>query len=332
MISLASLDKILSKGPEESWKYISDHIWNIFSKPINKTDIEKEYSLRDSQTNDIESLLATSCSDLWDEFDRCISKTSEEVKSFWNNSSDGKAILILDGLSIREVPFILQGLKSRNYIIDKACITGTELPSHTDAFAQAIGISKRSSLTNNEKSKKSIFNNAYTDCIGLSWHESKKIIGSQPNLLIWHEYPDSKIHELKGYGCNIQNLSKDIYNAFTDEEFLEFIKKISTGRDVIITSDHGYANTGMFMDITDKNVKDYLQKNYKSSRYREAKDNEQVWIPAIEKTIKRNNKDYTFVLNKIKWKGPSGYPTLSHGGLSLLEVMVPFIQFRQEGK
>ncbi|MDU2146555.1 MAG: hypothetical protein E7E58_01065 [Paeniclostridium sordellii] len=332
MISLASLDNILSKRPEESWKYISDCVWNIFSQQINETCIENEASLRDSLTNDIESLLATSCSDLWDEFDRCISKTSDEVKSFWSNSSDGKAVLILDGLSMRELPFILQGLESRNYTIDKACITGAELPSHTNSFAKAIGISSRSSLTNNEKSKKSIFNNAYTDCIGLSWDESKEIISSQPNLFIWHEYPDKKVHELDSYGCTIQNLSKNMYSVFSDEKFWEFIKKISTGRDVIITSDHGYAHTGMFMDVTDNDVKDYLKKQYKSARYRKTQNNEQVWVPAIEKSINSNHGDYTFVLNKIKWKVPGGYPTLSHGGLSLLEVMVPFIQFRQEGK
>jgi hypothetical protein len=35
---------------------------------------------------------------------------------------------------------------------------------------------------------------------------------------------------------------------------------------------------------------------------------------------------YHIVIGQRKWKVQSGFPNLSHGGLSLLEVAVPFIE------
>lgn len=41
--------------------------------------------------------------------------------------------------------------------------------------------------------------------------------------------------------------------------------------------------------------------------------------------------DATFALGRRKWKSQGGYPTLTHGGLSLLEVAVPFIELSRTG-
>jgi hypothetical protein len=33
-----------------------------------------------------------------------------------------------------------------------------------------------------------------------------------------------------------------------------------------------------------------------------------------------------FALGRRKWRSAGGYPTLAHGGLSLLEVAAPFVE------
>jgi hypothetical protein len=35
---------------------------------------------------------------------------------------------------------------------------------------------------------------------------------------------------------------------------------------------------------------------------------------------------HLYVNGRRKWKSQGGYPTLTHGGLSVLEVAVPFIE------
>jgi hypothetical protein len=37
------------------------------------------------------------------------------------------------------------------------------------------------------------------------------------------------------------------------------------------------------------------------------------------------------VNGRRKWKSAGGYPTLIHGGLSVLEVAVPFIELSKKG-
>jgi hypothetical protein len=38
---------------------------------------------------------------------------------------------------------------------------------------------------------------------------------------------------------------------------------------------------------------------------------------------------HTLALGRRKWKSQGGYPTLTHGGLSLLEMAVPFIEIEK---
>jgi hypothetical protein len=38
---------------------------------------------------------------------------------------------------------------------------------------------------------------------------------------------------------------------------------------------------------------------------------------------------HLLAVGRWKWKSQGGYPTLTHGGLSLLEVLSPFVELTQ---
>jgi len=42
--------------------------------------------------------------------------------------------------------------------------------------------------------------------------------------------------------------------------------------------------------------------------------------------INNSHGDHLLALGRWKWKSQGGYPTLTHGGLSLLEVLSPFVE------
>ncbi len=50
------------------------------------------------------------------------------------------------------------------------------------------------------------------------------------------------------------------------------------------------------------------------------------WMPPISLRLTTTHGTYQFALGRRKWKSAGGYPTLAHGGLSLLEVAVPFVE------
>jgi hypothetical protein len=104
------------------------------------------------------------------------------------------------------------------------------------------------------------------------------------------------------------------------------VERMSTGRRLIITSDHGYAASGMFADVSDKEQVGWLKVVFGSSRFVSGSGAAQHWMPPIALSLITKHGTSQFALGRRKWRSAGGYPTLAHGGLSLLEVAVPFIE------
>ena len=106
---------------------------------------------------------------------------------------------------------------------------------------------------------------------------------------------------------------------------------MTTGRRLVITSDHGYAASGLFADVSDKEQAAWLKANFGSSRFAYGAGSSQHWVPPISLCLSTAHGTNQFAVGRRKWKSAGGYPTLAHGGLSLLEVAVPFIILEKKG-
>jgi hypothetical protein len=104
------------------------------------------------------------------------------------------------------------------------------------------------------------------------------------------------------------------------------VERMSKGRRLVITSDHGYAASGLFIDVTNKDQANWLKTNFGSSRFAHGAGTPHHWVPPISLCLDTSNGVNQFALGRRKWRSSGGYPTLAHGGLSLLEVSVPFIE------
>ena len=93
----------------------------------------------------------------------------------------------------------------------------------------------------------------------------------------------------------------------------------------MITSDHGYAASGLFPD-SNKEQTEYLKRVFKSGRWNDTENEAGSWVPPIDLYVQTRHHHYLFVNGRRKWKSAGGYPTLTHGGLTVLEVAVPFIE------
>jgi hypothetical protein len=94
---------------------------------------------------------------------------------------------------------------------------------------------------------------------------------------------------------------------------------------MVITSDHGYDASGLFPD-SDKKQTDYLKKTFKSGRWMDGNGDTGHWVPPIDRSLNTQHGRYQFVLGRRKWKSAGGFSTLTHSGLSVLEVAVPWIE------
>lgn len=325
-ISQDILSAITTAPPAEAWQAIADHLWSEFSAPIPAAAADAEVVRRDKGLTELDNVLSGSTWDLWAEFDTAVPKASRAVVDFWSGTNGGKAVLILDGLSLREAPWLLEQAASRGYTLHQTGVRGVELPAETTPFAHALGFGQRSSLENNGAGSAHKLKGAFTASCNLPWKDCTEMIGAQEGVVFWHHWPDERMHDLSGPGASLHRLAKETFAALTSDDFWQFIERLTTGRRLVVTSDHGYAACGHFPDLTDKDQAGYMKTLFKSGRSATSDDKDGSWVPPIDLRLTTAHGTYQYVLGRRKWKSAAGYPTLQHGGLSLLEVFVPYIE------
>jgi hypothetical protein len=56
------------------------------------------------------------------------------------------------------------------------------------------------------------------------------------------------------------------------------------------------------------------------------------FVPPVALQVNNIHGAHLMNLGRLKWKSQGGYPTLAHGGLSILEVLAPFIVITKQEK
>ena len=320
------LSQVTAAPPAQAWQAISDYLWEQFSAPIPAAAADSEVVRRDKDLNELDNVLSGSAWELWNDFEASIPKATDSLVQFWESNPEGRAILILDGLSLRESPWLLTEAERRGYKIRQAGCRASELPAETTPFAKRLGFSQRSLLDNNGAGSAHKLKGATTACGDLNWLDCVSLIGSQTGFVFWHHWPDARMHELAVPGASLHKLAKEAYQSLTSDDFWSLVERLTTGRRLVITGDHGYAACGHFHDIVDKDQADHMKTLFKSGRSADSSDTDGAWVPPIDLRLTSSSGTHQYVLGRRKWKSAGGYPTLQHGGLSLLEVFVPFIE------
>ena len=155
--------------------------------------------------------------------------TSDRLTRWWAEPFSAKAVLILDGLSLRELPWLLQGAKERGFTTHEVTACASELPGETDEFARALGFASRSKLQNNGGGLAHKLQAANTETVDLPWKDCEALINSAPNQIFWHHWPDAKLHDGSGAGQGLEPLTKDVAEQLSSDDFWAFVERLATG-------------------------------------------------------------------------------------------------------
>lgn len=319
----AAPNELLLAEPGESWRHAFTVAWDIFSQPFNG-DAGAAVLERERKIADLELTLSGAAWELWRDFTTAAPRASTGIIDFWQQTVGGKAVLILDALSLREVPWFIAGAAQHGFTIQCAEPRATELPSDTTTFAKALGFASRSKLQSNGASSPQL-PGARTDTHDLPWASATTSLQSAPAVVLWHHCLDNLLHANSGAGDTLKTITQKARDHFTSAEFWTFLGQLAKGRTLLITSDHGYAAAGTFGDVSDKAQADWLRETFKSQRFVAGDGEENPFLPPLALKLDTASGPYRFALGRRRWKNAAGYPTLAHGGLSLLEVAVPFI-------
>lgn len=317
MIKLSEFYSLINGNEKDNWKIISKTVLEIMSQPIINNPQETILQ-RERLVSDFDYYLSTVAWELWELFHASIPKTSKQLVEWWSRPFSHKAVLILDGLSLRELPWFIKGASDHHVKIDKIECSGAEFPSETTPFARALGLNQRSDLSSNRLPVGFLLDQAKTDSNDLPWLDCANLITAEPNWVIWHQWPDTQIHDV-----DFSTFQKNTMEQLTGNEFWSFVKKLATGRKLIITSDHGYAISSNFPN-EDGEIKDFLQKSFRSGRSTNIPFADVRYFPPVAMTFESQN--ISMVLGRRKWRSQGGYPNLTHGGLTLLEVLSPWLE------
>ncbi|MBK8173471.1 MAG: hypothetical protein IPK60_24480 [Sandaracinaceae bacterium] len=333
---LTLLRQLQSASASSAWSSLFEHAWSICSAPLEPGTAAAEVTKRDAALGDADLFLATAGWDLWRTYETVVPRTADLLATWWASQVAGRAVLVLDALSLREVPWLLGGAAEHGYTVHQARATGAELPADTTPFARALGFATRSALQNNGGAGKGRLSGAVTESTDLPWQDCAAQIDASPDWLLWHHWPDVRLHDLSTAGPGLVGLAREAAENLRGGAFWQLVKSLTTGRRLIITGDHGYAASGQFPDVADPTQAQYLKDRFKSGRWSAVADADKsatgTWVPPLDLQLSTLHAHAAFALGRRKWKSQGGYPTLAHGGLSILEVAVPFIELsRAEG-
>ena len=328
VIDAGVLHSLTSGSPEDAWRVIIGHAMEIASGPITVGNAPGKITKRDREIGVLDHFLSSAGWDLWQVFGDTVERTSDRLIRWWSEPYSAKAVLILDGLSLRELPWLLQGAKEHGFTLHEVTANASELPGETDEFAQALGFGTRSQLQNNGGGLAHKLQPAHTECVDMPWQDCAGLVNSAPNWVFWHHWPDSKIHDGSGAGQGLDTLTRDAAEQLGSADFWAFVERLATGRRLVITSDHGYAATGYFSDAEGE-VRQFLKKTFASGRSKAGAGETGPFVPPVALQINSPHGSHLLTVGRWKWKSQGGYPTLTHGGLSLLEVLSPFLELTQ---
>lgn len=320
---------ILSELPAAAvWSAIFDRLAQVALASTSPAALHRETVVPDR-------LLAESAWDLWQSFPTEAPSIIDAMRQFWAapSASTGTAILILDALSLRELPLIVTGANKRGIAPARVQVRASAVPSETEGFAAALGLAGRSKLFNDQAPASFIFSgpDVFTDVWGDPFADCVPRVPAKARLFVWHKWPDEPLihlHADRPDGDAI--VAAEVRKALSSDGFWALVNVLRQGRRLLITGDHGYATASDFSsEYRDEETVRLLAGTFGAQRaIRE--DASQPWprrhLPPPVLRFTDPGGTWLVVIGQRKWKVRGGFPTLCHRGLSLLEAAVPVIE------
>jgi hypothetical protein len=320
---------ILSERPaKEIWTALFARLQDVALAATSAGALHRETIVPDR-------LLAESAWDLWQVFRADAPNVIDALRAFWiaPSATAGTAVLILDALSLRELPLIVAAAQKRAIQVTSVAVRGSQVPSESDQFAHALGLPSRSRLFNNQPPQSFIFGgvDVHTDVLEDPFQDCVARVPGKARLFIWHKWPDEPVIHLNAERPDGEAVvAAETKRIISSDGFWAFVNALRQGRRLLITGDHGYATAASFSSEVKDDDSVRLFAGMFGARRATREDASQPWpqrqLPPPVLRFTDGKGDWLVVLGQRKWKVRGGFPTLCHRGLSLLEAAVPVIE------
>jgi len=281
------------------------------------SDLDTFYARQERETNHLEEFLRDTYFELYEALlERA--KSQNRAAEF---ASQEASIVVLDGLSLREANWLIARLKEKGYGITGYSYAFSGMPSTTQTFFRDVfGVAGAAAMPKRWQ--------------GFSFRSIRSgdvpMFLEGPKALVWLSFPDELMHPMRGKG-----VTASFAMQRTEEALLQILNLLETA-EVVLTSDHGYIyaqSAALFWHAPVSNRK-VLIKLFGAQRgllFDGTKAQEFDVLRALPK-------DQTYVLfddkgcyvrGRYYWSAPGKQSDVAHGGVSLMECLVPVIRLKR---
>lgn len=322
-LTVELLDKLIKSETRLPWiaEWLLNEVW---TDKNYKNLSPEEYLLQgEEKVYNFEEMLGASADRFYDEL---ASAAAESIKISEYIDSD-TAIVIFDGVSLREIPIILNKSLESGYKVVEKNVAFAALPSKTLDFIgqKLVGkpVAPNTLPQRKELKEKNIRAYYFNDIIKTQQIESS----NGEKILIWSAFPDNTYQD---FDAKFARHFSEIHNFF-DSAWRNTVMQVHRKKRIIITSDHGYIFFGAGFDSTRHGDACSLLDQDRAKFFSE---DEKLPIESDYPELQIfHDRRLAMLRGRIKNhpKGPSSNKAYRHGGLSIMEMIIPWIVIEKKG-
>jgi hypothetical protein len=280
-------------------------------------DIDAFYAQQERETNHLEDFIKDTYFEIYELLLEQI-KSQDRAAEF---ASYDSSIVVLDGLSLREANWLMPRLKENGFEVAQYSYVFSRMPSTTQSFFHDVfGVASAGAMPKKWQ--------------GFSFRSIRSgdvpMFMERPKSLVWLSFPDELLHPMKGKG-----VTPTFALQRTEEALLKVLSLLETD-EVVLTSDHGYMyapSAALFWHAPVSNRK-VLLKLFGAQRgvlFGGKKAEEFDMLRALPKaqTYVLFDEKGCYVRGRYYWSPPGKQSDIAHGGISLMECLVPVIRLRR---
>jgi len=321
ILDQALFQKLTDPGPRLAWitEWLLKEIWSL-TQYENLGPVE---FLRtgEEKVNQFELLVAAAADRFYDEL---LSPPDHSKNLLAALSDPFTAVVVFDGLSIREIPMILTLADKSGFTVSSVSTSQSAIPSETMDFIERelpCGHIAPSQLQTRKELKEKgiviIYSSNMTQPLSCQYENSP--------LLAWSSFPDATY---KDSGARFENHFENIHAQF-ETVWMNTVQSIKGKKKIIITSDHGYIFFGAGMDFprTPSEMKDL---NAYFGNDRNVSLNIKPDPPVSDDIFIAHSKKTAMVKGRVRTRstGEAASKLYRYGGLSVMEMITPWIELK----
>jgi len=316
-------NRLIESGPRLAWitEWLLEEVWS----PERYRNLNRVEFLRNGEekVNRFEMLVASAADRIYDELLSAPDTSTNLLEALSNSNT---AVVIFDGLSIREVPMILNLAARSGFTVSLKSTSQAAVPSETlDFIARELpcGRVAPSQLpTRRDLKEKGIFA-SYTSDI------TQPLAGDYETfpLLVWSAFPDATY---KDSGARFERHFENIHARF-ETAWINTVQAIKGKERIIITSDHGYIFFGTGMDFP-RSQSEMKNLNAYFGNERNVSLKENLVCPVSDDLLVVQSQKVAMVKGRVRTRstGEAARKLYRHGGLSLMEMITPWIELKAD--